>query len=134
MAVNAAESKALGRQMIGDLFIDKNYDRFLDHVSDDCVWSLQGSTKFSGDFRGKDGWRTIMGFIDDLAELRWTVDNVIGDEDYAVVQSRGDGRTATGRDYKNSYCHVFHFSGGLLVGGWEYLDTAAILESFADVA
>ena len=52
-----------------------------------------------------------------------TVDNVIAEGDFVVVQVRGKAETKEGRAYDNSYCHVFKMRGGKIAEVTEYFDT-----------
>jgi ketosteroid isomerase-like protein len=101
-------------------------DSCFNQLADDVKWTNIGSTQFSGTFAGKDV------LIDKLlgpvfgrlkAGIFSAVDNIIAEEDFVVVQSRGSAETKDGRPYNNTYCHVFRIRNGKIVEVMEYFDT-----------
>ena len=46
------------------------------------------------------------------------------------MQANGKARTKSGKDYNNSYCHIFRVVGGKVTEINEYLDTALVDEAF----
>lgn len=96
-------------------------------LADDVTWTGIGSTKYSGTFVGKEAVvANVLGPV--LGQLKAgiasTVDNVIAEGEFVVVQSRGRAETKDGRPYNNTYCHVFRIRGGKISEVVEYLDTA----------
>jgi len=96
-------------------------------LTDDVTWTGIGSTKYSGTFVGKEAVvANVLGPV--LGQLKAgiasTVDNVIAEGEFVVVQSRGRAETKDGRPYNNTYCHVFRIRGGKISEVVEYLDTA----------
>lgn len=96
-------------------------------LANDVTWTGIGSTKYSGTFVGKEAVvANVLGPV--LGQLKAgiasTVDNVIAEGEFVVVQSRGRAETKDGRPYNNTYCHVFRIRGGKISEVVEYLDTA----------
>lgn len=95
-------------------------------LADEVVWTNIGSTKYSGTYVGKDALITdLLGpvFGQLKAGIRSTVDNVVAEGDYVVVQSRGTAETREAVGYNNTYCHVFRIRDGLIWEVTEYFDT-----------
>ena len=50
----------------------------------------------------------------------------IAEDDFVVVECRGNVTTKSGQPYNNSYCYVCRMSGGKLTELTEYLDTELV--------
>ena len=101
-------------------------DSCFSQLADDVKWTNIGSTPFSGTYAGKDVLiEKLLGPLFDRlkAGIFSTVDNIIAEGDFVVVQSCGSAETKDGRPYNNTYCHVFRFRNGKIVEVMEYFDT-----------
>ncbi|MFL6779599.1 MAG: nuclear transport factor 2 family protein [Sphingomicrobium sp.] len=106
---------------------------FYDLMSDDFAWIIEGQSRFSRSYEGKEAVKRDL-----LAPLfeafatpyRFTIDEIIAEADRVVVRGRGEVRTKAGKDYNNSYCFVLRLEGGKLVELREYLDTALVERVF----
>ena len=97
--------------------------------ADDAVWSNIGSTRFSGDFAGKDA--ILGGLIGPLFEqleggIRSDLEAVVADGERVVVLSQGNAMTRTGKAYNNTYAQVFTVRDGKIIKVREYMDTALV--------
>ncbi len=111
-----------------------NAQAFLGAMADDVTWTLIGTTKLSGTYRGKQDiidnfFGPFMADIDGHAAI--TPKNFIADGDYVAMQAEGKARTRFGKDYDNTYCHVFRFGGGKIREVTEYCDTELVNEAFS---
>ena len=102
---------------------------FLAPMADDVAFTLIGTTAFSGTRRGKQA--VIDGVLTPLSErleggIRLTVERMIAEGDTVVSLSRGEAKTRDGREYNNTYAHVWRFAGGRVVEVREYLDTELV--------
>ena len=117
------------RQVIQTFFDAANcgdMDSCFNQLADDVTWTNIGSTQFSGTYAGKDVLlEKLLGplFGRLKAGLFSTVDNIIAEGEFVVVQSRGSAETKDGRPYNNTYCHVFSIRNGKIVEVMEYFDT-----------
>jgi uncharacterized protein len=77
--------------------IQGDMDRCLALMADDIIWNNIGSTRYSGTYAGKESLvansagptvQPVKG-----RHCRYTVDNVIADGDFVVVQLRGQAET-----------------------------------------
>ena len=110
-----------------------NPEPLLNNLADDVQWTIIGDTKFSGLYDGKqaviDRLLTPLGEVLE-GHLEITVDNMLADGHYVVVQGRGEAKTKSGGTYNNVYCWVYRFDGGKIVELTEYLDTEVVTASF----
>ena len=102
---------------------------FLAPMADDVAFTLIGTTAFSGTRHGKQA--VIDGVLTPLSErleggIRLTVERMIAEGDTVVSLSRGEAKTRDGREYNNTYAHVWRFAGGRVVEVREYLDTELV--------
>lgn len=96
-------------------------------MSDEISWTNIGSTDFSGTFEGKDDLAAnLLGplFSRLQAGIKSTIDLMVAEGDYVVVQDRGTAETIDGRPYNNTYCHIFRIEEGKIVEVTEFFDTA----------
>jgi uncharacterized protein len=123
--VGISENKAVARNFYeaanrGDM------DGCLGQLADDVQWTNMGSTKYSGRYVGKTVVvEKLVGpvFGQLKAGIQSTIDNMVAEGDYVVVQVRGEAETKDGRPYNNSYCHVFKMREGKIREVTEYFDT-----------
>jgi ketosteroid isomerase-like protein len=97
--------------------------------ADDALWSNIGTTRYSGDFRGRE---EILGrligplFTQLEGGISSEVEAVIADGEHVVVLSRGSAMTREGTPYNNTYAQVFTVRGGRITAVREYMDTALV--------
>ncbi len=116
--------EAMGRSDIGPLYA---------LITDDVAWIIEGQTRFSRRFEGKETVkRDLLGplFEAFATPYRFTIDEIIAEGERVVVLGRGEVRTKWGKDYNNSYCFVLRLEEGRLVELREYLDTALVEQVF----
>ena len=104
-----------------------------DLMHDDFAWIIEGRSRFSRRYEGKEAVRRDL--LTPLFEAfatpyRFTIDEIIAEGDRVVVLGRGEVRTKAGQDYNNSYCFVLRLADGKLVELREYLDTALVERVF----
>ncbi|GAA5099695.1 nuclear transport factor 2 family protein [Nocardia iowensis] len=58
----------------------------------------------------------------------FTANRFITEDDYVVVQFRGQAITKQGRPYNNTYCWVCRLSDGQLREATEYADTQVVID------
>ena len=128
--MSASENKAILQHICAEL-AKGNSTPFREAMADDFTWILTGTTAWSGTYRGKQA------VIDDLltplraqftTQYTNTATRFIADEDYVVVECRGDVMTRSGKPYNNVYCWVFRLQDGKLKEMTEYMDTQLVVE------
>ena len=127
-----AENKELVRGFFDDISRG-NVQGALNRMADDLRFTLIGSTKLSGVYNSrKDFVDRIMAPLGAQLEgaLTITIDNLIADGDFVVVQSHGKSTTRKGIAYNNTYCQVFRVGDGKIQEATEYLDTELVTRAF----
>lgn len=126
--MSAAENK----QLLQDIFTalsQGDSSLFVDRMADDFRWTISGTSAWSRTFEGKNAVLTelfaplssqISGNIK-LLPLRF-----IAEDEFVVVQARGENTTKRGAAYNNNYCFVFRLADGKLQEVTEYLDTELV--------
>lgn len=130
--MGAAENK----QFIANMFAELskgNSEAFLGALADDVRFTIIGTTKYSGTFKGKQDLITRL--LAPLAAqveggMSITPDNLIADGDFVAMQAHGKALSKNGQRYDNTYCHVFRFAGGKVQEVTEYLDTELVTKAF----
>ena len=130
--MGAAENKQLIQSMFAELSRG-NGAGYLDGLADDVQFTIMGTTKYSGTFRGKQDVvnRLLTPLMSELdGGLEVTPDAFIAEGDTVVMQGRGRSKTKSGKPYNNSYCQVFRIAGGKVKEITEYLDTELVTQAF----
>jgi uncharacterized protein len=128
MNVSATENKQLMQNIFSELS-KGNGVPFVESLADDICWTIIGSTKFSGTYRGK---QTVLDellrplFARFADQYTNTAHRFIAEDDYVVVECRGRVTTKSGAPYNNTYCWVCHVADGKLQELTEYLDTELV--------
>jgi ketosteroid isomerase-like protein len=128
MNVSAAENKQLLQNIFSELS-KGNGAPFVESLADDICWTIIGSTKWSGTYRGKQAvlnelLRPLFAqFADQYTN---TAHRFIAEDDYVVVECRGRVTTKSGPPYNNTYCWICRVADGKLQELIEYLDTELV--------
>ena len=113
-----------------------DYTGFLADADDDFVFTLTGTTPFSGTIQGKqaveEALRGLLGGKLEGGGIAMTIDNLIAEGEYVAEQARGKARTKSGKDYNNTYCRVYRIVDGKVKSILEYLDTELLSTAFSD--
>jgi uncharacterized protein len=102
---------------------------YLDMLADDISWTVIGTTKWSGAYRGKEDLvsrllRPVGKLLGNRYDIR--IHSIVAEGDMLVVEQRGHNTTANGRPYHNTYCWVCRMRDGKIQELTEYLDTEAL--------
>jgi uncharacterized protein len=127
-----ADNKDLVRQLYAELS-KGNTKPFIDCLAEDIRWTVIGTTKFSGTIKGKSNVTKKL-FDRVAAQLdgptKTTINNLIAEGPYVVVESSGRVVTTAGKPYNNTYCEIFRLVDGKVKEVKVYLDTALIDATF----
>jgi ketosteroid isomerase-like protein len=100
----------------------------------DFVWTIPGSTSWSGEYRGLDAVRRDL-FTPLFTNFTTTYTNravnILADGDFVVVECRGEVMTKSGKPYNNVYCYVIRMAEGKMMSLMEYLDTQLVADVLA---
>jgi ketosteroid isomerase-like protein len=120
---------AENKRVIRDLYDANNrgdVKGFMAFLDEDVRWTNIGSTPFSGSFSGKENIASkLLGPLFSRLKngITATIDNVVAEGDFVVVQLRGQAETIAGTPYNNTYCHIFRIDGGKIREVTEFFDT-----------
>ncbi len=129
--MDAAENKALMQEVFNALAKGSGQP-FVDALADDVRWRIIGTTDWSGTWDGKPAVRT--GLLDPLfaqfaTRYRNRAIRMIAEDDYVVIECRGDVTTTENRPYRNTYCYVCRLAGGKVRELTEYCDTELLTKA-----
>jgi ketosteroid isomerase-like protein len=102
---------------------------YLDLLSEDISWTVIGTTKWSGTYRGKaDLMARLLRPVNALLVPKYKahIQSLVAEGARLVIELRGENTTTSGKPYNNRYCWVCRMSEGKLVEVTEYADTALI--------
>jgi ketosteroid isomerase-like protein len=128
MKVSAAENKQLIQNIFSELS-KGNGKSFVESLADDICWTIIGSTKWSGTYRGKQAVLNELLkplFAQFADQYTNTAHRFIAEDDYVVVECRGRVTTKSGAPYNNTYCWICRVADGKLQELTEYLDTELV--------
>ena len=123
-------SAAANKQILQAVFAELaqgNGAPFRACLADDVCWTLIGTTRWSGTYRGRTAVLdqflapVLARFADRYTN---TAHRFIAEDDYVVVECKGRVTTKEGKPYHNTYCWVCRLADGKLVEVTEYMDTA----------
>lgn len=126
--MSAAANKQLMQQIFEGLSRGDGA-AFRDSLADDFCWTIMGSTKWSGVYRGKTAVfdQLLKPLFAQFADRYTSVAHrIIADDRHVVVECSGKVTTKSGKPYNNSYCWVCRIEDGRLRELTEYLDTELV--------
>jgi uncharacterized protein len=100
--------------------------KFAAHLASNAILVLPGEYSWSGVHHGKENVIRFFRLVAELAPgVRKTIPTrILADEDWVVIEARGDMTSKTGAPYRNHYCLMFRLKDGMIVEMKEYLDSA----------
>jgi len=131
--MNAADNKAIIQRVFDELAAG-NGRPFIDALGEDILWRIIGSTDWSGTWEGKPAVRRKLLeplFAQFATRYRNTAIRLIAEDDYVVIECRGDVTTKDGRPYRNTYCYVCRLEGGKVRELTEYCDTELLTKALS---
>ncbi|HYH46126.1 MAG TPA: nuclear transport factor 2 family protein [Thermoanaerobaculia bacterium] len=108
---------------------------FVECLADDVVWTIIGTTSWSGTYRDKPAvLAELLAPLGARIAGRYRVGahRFIAEDDLVVVEARGNNTTRGGQPYDNSYCWVCRLAGGKVRELTEYADTALVNTALGD--
>jgi ketosteroid isomerase-like protein len=133
--MTAAENKASLKAAFAEL-ARGNGALFAALWAPDFTWTMIGNTSWSRTYRGSESVRKdLMKPLFTRFATRYTntATRFIAEEDYVVIECRGNVVTKSGQPYNNSYCYVCRMENGLLKELTEYLDTELVTKALGDM-
>lgn len=126
------ENRRLMQQIFAELATG-NSAALIEAFADDVVWHITGTTRFSRSYVGKEALlNELVGPLFSQLEppFKMMAERFIADDNYVVVECRGDVTTKMGTPYNNRYCMVFRLADGKIKELTEYMDTNLVVTTF----
>ena len=123
--MNAADNKRL-MQQIFERAAQGDRSVYRDRLAESVTMTVTGQYSWSRTFVGKESvLRDLYGYVHSLLRQpgRTIPFRFLADEDWVVVEARGDMETKTGQRYDNHYCLLFRLDQGMIVEIKEYQDS-----------
>lgn len=120
----AAENKRLMTELF-EAVARGERTKFAARLAEDIVFTVTGECSWSGVYRGRDTVARYFGLLAELApgERRTVPFRILADEDWVVVEARGEMVSRAGQPYRNHYCLMYRLRDGMIVEMKEYMDT-----------
>jgi ketosteroid isomerase-like protein len=99
---------------------------FYERLHDDAILVITGEYSWSQTIRGKERIsRDLYGYVRSRLSQRGKTHafHFLADDDWVVVEARGDMITKEGRPYQNHYCMLYRLAEGRIVEIKEYQDS-----------
>ena len=108
---------------------------FFEQVADDVDWTVMGTHPLAGRYPSKQAF--IAGTFAKLGQVlpqgaQLHVENVIVQDDEAVVELHSLATAKNGMRFDNRYCWVVYFRDGVIVRVRAYLDSAMVARLFQE--
>ena len=102
---------------------------FLNSFSADFDFWMPGTTPSSGRTKGIQEFATLVAKVASYLDVMITikVTNFIACGEWVITEAVGHGVTKKGKDYNNTYCHLWQVRDGKIVKFVEYNDTDLIV-------
>jgi ketosteroid isomerase-like protein len=123
--MSAAENKKLMQEIFAAASRGERA-AYVDRLADDVTMTVTGQYSWSRTFRGKESvMRDLYGYVASrVQDGRRTIPlRVLADEDWVVVEARGEMVTKQGERYDNQYCMMYRLRDGMIVEIREYQDS-----------
>jgi len=122
--MSAAENKKLMQKIVADVAAGDRTS-FADALADDVTMTVTGQYSWSQTFHGKQSvMHDLHGYVSSLLKHRRTVPfRFIADDEWVVVEARGDMVTHAGERYDNHYCLLYRIKDGKIQEIREYQDS-----------
>ncbi len=128
-AMHGTEASRAVVQNAIDALNREDANEFLASFASDFTFKMPGSTPVSGETRSLEEFSALVakvaGYLSELIKIRVT--NMIACGEWVVTESVGHGVTKKGRDYNNTYCHLWRVRNGKIIHFVEYNDTDLIM-------
>lgn len=108
---------------------------FFEQVADDVDWTVMGTHPLAGQYPSKKAF--IAGTFAKLGQVlpqgaQLHVENVVVQDDQAVVELHSLATAKNGMRFDNRYCWVVYFRDGVIVRVRAYLDSAMVARLFQE--
>lgn len=129
--MTTSENKQLMQNIFAAL-AEGNSRPLVEALTEDFSWTVIGRNPWSRTYHGK---QTVLTEL--LAPLSARIEGrvklmahrFIAEDDFVVVEARGNNTTKSGKPYNNTYCFVIRMTEGKMREITEYMDTELVTEA-----
>lgn len=112
-----------------DILSRNDIPAMLDLYADEMTLTVPGDTLISGTFTKQQLGEFAASVLDAFPEgLRFTVKNLVAENDLVAVEAEGAGIHRSGKPYLNKYHFLIRLKDGRIVESKEYLDTQLVTD------
>ncbi len=122
----SAEANKAMMQGIFEAIVRGDRAPYRDAMHDDLVMQVMGSSTWSQTVRGKAKVLDVyFGYVNARLSARHPTRpfRILADEDWVIVEAKGDMIATDGRPYRNDYCLHYRIVDGRIAEMKEYMDT-----------
>ncbi|HXN01007.1 MAG TPA: nuclear transport factor 2 family protein [Candidatus Dormibacteraeota bacterium] len=116
-----------------DAFKRGDLQTISDSFSDDIVWHGRGSTRFGGDFKGKQATMAqILDFAQTFQDINFEIHDIVASQEH-VVALVNSSVTRNGKKYSDKEAFIFHINdSGKTTETWVASDTEQLKKALED--
>jgi hypothetical protein len=134
--MTTTENKQLMQNIFAELG-QGNSRPLVEAMAEDFSWTIMGQNPWSRTYQGR---QAVLSEL--LAPLSARIEGrvklmahrFIAEDDFVVVEARGNNTTKSGKPYNNTYCMVVRLAEGKMREITEYMDTELVTEALGDLS
>ena len=134
--MTTAENKQLMQRVFAGL-AEGNSRPLVEAMADDFSWTVIGRNPWSRTYKGKQAvLKELLAPLSARIEgrIKTVPHRFIAEDDFVVIEARGNNTTKSGKPYNNTYCFVVRLAEGKMRELTEYMDTELVTEALGDLA
>lgn len=95
-------------ERINQAFSKNDMDTFMDYLSEDVIWEMHSALSGHNTLNGKEEVANMDG-SNMPEQMDFWYGTILIDGDTASVEGTGKGTMSDGKEYKGSFCDIYHF-------------------------
>jgi ketosteroid isomerase-like protein len=116
-----------------DAFIAGDMEWLNEHLADNIVWHVPGSSVLSGDYRGREETLGFFAKSVQAAIPSFDIHDVVASDDHAIaLLTVTFKRNDNGQSFEGRSIQVFHIENGKALESWFMNEDQAALDSFLE--
>lgn len=126
---------SLNKELVREMFSGisrADASLFYECLAEDATLTITGECSWSQVIRGREAIQQFYRYVHSQLAERGRTDalKILADDDWVVVEARGNMVMKGGSPYRNHYCLLFRLEAGRIVEMKEYQDTALVEKVF----
>jgi uncharacterized protein len=115
-----------------DAFVAGDMEWLNDHLHQNIVWHVGGTSSFAGDYRGREDVLAFFAKSVQVAVPEFDIHDIAAGEDHVVTLLNGTWRRPDGATFEAKAVQVFHLTGGKALESWFLVDDQAGFDAFVE--